>query len=120
MSLPNPLPSKTSAEKEHSAVAIDAPVKTQSDSSDAGFSDEAEDIDGDYGSYGDHIFSDPKVAAYWAGVYEKATYEGRHRFDPTFTWSATEEKRVRRKVRVTDDSHNYYHAEVFQRSTFGS
>ena len=57
-----------------------------------------EDIDGDYGSYSNHIFSDPKIAEYWRNVYEKATYEGRHRFDPAFTWSATEEKRLRRKV----------------------
>lgn len=57
-----------------------------------------EDVDGDYGSYRNHVFSDPKVAAYWRDVYDKATYEGRHRFDPSFTWSATEEKRVKRKV----------------------
>lgn len=57
-----------------------------------------EDIDGDYGSYSNHIFSDPKVAEYWREVYEKATYEGRHRFDPTLTWTAAEEKRLKRKV----------------------
>lgn len=59
---------------------------------------DVEDIDGDYGSYNNHIFSDPKVAEYWAHVYEKAQYEGRHRFDPTITWSAAEEKRLKRKV----------------------
>ncbi|OCT54833.1 putative transporter [Cladophialophora carrionii] len=58
-----------------------------------------EDVDGDYGSYGNHVFSDPKVAEYWRNVYENAHYEGRHRFDPSFTWSATEEKRLKRKVR---------------------
>lgn len=57
-----------------------------------------EDVDGDYGSYGNHVFSDPKVAEYWRSVYETATYEGRHRFDPTFTWSAAEEKRLKRKA----------------------
>jgi sugar phosphate permease len=45
-----------------------------------------------------HIFSDPRVAEYWRGVYEKARYEGRHRFDPAFTWTADEELRLRRKV----------------------
>ncbi|KAH8597850.1 major facilitator superfamily domain-containing protein [Bisporella sp. PMI_857] len=52
----------------------------------------------EYGSYDDHIFSSPTVAAYWTAVYEKARYEGRHRFDPEFTWTASEEKSVRRKI----------------------
>ncbi|KAK0654219.1 putative transporter [Lasiodiplodia hormozganensis] len=56
------------------------------------------EIQGDYGSGRDHAFSDPKVAEYWRDVYEKAHYEGRHRFDPTFTWSAEEEIKVKRKV----------------------
>lgn len=57
-----------------------------------------EEIDGDYGSYNDHVFKDPQIAEYWRNVYEKAEYEGRHRFDPNFTWSATEEKKLKRKV----------------------
>lgn len=57
-----------------------------------------EEIDGDYGSYNDHVFKDPQIAEYWRNVYEKAQYEGRHRFDPNFTWSATEEKKLKRKV----------------------
>lgn len=58
-----------------------------------------EDIKGDYGSYRNHVFTDPEVAKYWTDVMHKASYEGRHRFDPEFTWSATEEKKVKRKVR---------------------
>ncbi|KAF3926862.1 hypothetical protein ABW20_dc0103816 [Dactylellina cionopaga] len=57
-----------------------------------------QEIDGDYGSYGNHVFSDPKVAEYWRGVYETAKYEGRHRFDPDITWSAAEEKRLKRII----------------------
>lgn len=53
---------------------------------------------GDYGSDSNHVFSDPKVADHWRGVYEKAQYEGLARFDPHITWSAEEEKRLRRKV----------------------
>lgn len=53
---------------------------------------------GDYGSDGNHVFSDPNVADYWRGVYEKAQYEGRHRFDPTLTWSAEEERKLKRRV----------------------
>lgn len=58
-------------------------------------------VDGDYGSDSNHVFADPKVAEYWRQVYEKAEYEGRHRFDPEITWSAEEEKKLKRKVRAT-------------------
>lgn len=53
-----------------------------------------------YGSYDDHIFNDRVTAEYWREVYENAKYEGRHRFDPTYTWTAEEEKKLVRKVRV--------------------
>ncbi|KAF2165022.1 hypothetical protein M409DRAFT_24922 [Zasmidium cellare ATCC 36951] len=55
-------------------------------------------VQGDYGSDSNHVFSDPAVADYWRKVYENAQYEGRHRFDPEITWSADEEKRLKRKV----------------------
>ncbi|KAI0180351.1 MFS general substrate transporter [Hypoxylon sp. FL1284] len=51
-----------------------------------------------YGSTDDHVFSDPAVAERWRGVYEKAGYENRHRFDPEYKWTAEEEKRLVRKV----------------------
>lgn len=51
-----------------------------------------------YGSYDDHPFSDRVTAQYWREVYDKAEYEGRHRFDPNFTWTADEEKKLVRKV----------------------
>lgn len=50
------------------------------------------------GSTDNHIFADPTVADYWRKVYEKAQYENRHRFDPTYTWSAEEEGKLVRKV----------------------
>ncbi|KIH91955.1 allantoate permease [Sporothrix brasiliensis 5110] len=43
-------------------------------------------------------FLDPEAAAYWRSVYEKAKYECRHVFDPTFTWSDEEERRLVRKL----------------------
>ncbi|KAL2200842.1 major facilitator superfamily domain-containing protein [Corynascus similis CBS 632.67] len=43
-------------------------------------------------------FLDPNVAAHWKQVYENASYECRHVFDPTLTWTEEEEKRVIRKV----------------------
>lgn len=52
----------------------------------------------EYGSYRHHVFANPVVAEFWRKKYEAARYEGRHQFDPTFTWAAEEEKRVRRKV----------------------
>jgi hypothetical protein len=51
-----------------------------------------------FGSTKDHPFADPAMAAHWRGVYEKANYENRHRFDPEFTWTAEEERRLVRKV----------------------
>ncbi|CZR68109.1 related to permease [Phialocephala subalpina] len=61
-------------------------------------SGDAEKLDPEYGSTSDNIFANEQVAEYWRGVYEKARYEGRHRFDPTLTWSAEEEKKLRRKI----------------------
>ncbi|KAL8347630.1 hypothetical protein RB601_002990 [Gaeumannomyces tritici] len=51
-----------------------------------------------YGSSDEHPFSDPEVAARWRGVYEKARYENRHRFDPDYKWTAEEEKKLVRKI----------------------
>jgi len=46
----------------------------------------------------EHPFSDPEIADRWRKVYEKAEYENRHRFDPSFTWTDHEEKKLVRKV----------------------
>ena len=51
-----------------------------------------------HGSTEEHVFSNPQTAEHWRGVYEAAHYEGRHRFDPSFTWTAAEEKKLVRKV----------------------
>ncbi|KAN0063321.1 hypothetical protein ACQY0O_004486 [Thecaphora frezii] len=45
-----------------------------------------------------HIFQDEAIAAHWRQVYEKSSYESRHRFDPFFVWGPEEEKRLLRKV----------------------
>lgn len=47
---------------------------------------------------GEHIFSDPNRARYWRGVYERANYEGRRRFDPELTWPVSAERLLIRKV----------------------
>lgn len=64
----------------------------------SGDDSEAEKGVPEYGSYGDHVFANERVAEYWRQKYEAAHYEGRHRFDPAFTWTADEEKRLRRKA----------------------
>lgn len=84
-------------ERDKHATSTDEKA-THPTSEDSALNSDDEDIDGDYGSYHDHAFSNPKVAAYWRDVYENAQYEGRHRFDPSLTWSAKEEKALKRKV----------------------
>lgn len=51
-----------------------------------------------YGSVEPHVFSDPARAEHWRNVYENAKYECRHRFDPSFQWSAKGEVLLKRKV----------------------
>ncbi|SPJ75595.1 related to permease [Fusarium torulosum] len=46
----------------------------------------------------EHPFTDPEIADRWRKVYENAKYENRHRFDPGFTWTAQEEKKLVRKI----------------------
>lgn len=51
-------------------------------------------------SINEHIFKDEVLATYWRGVYEKSSYENRHRFDPNYTWTPAEEKKLVRKVNI--------------------
>lgn len=87
-----------------SGIDTDSKLPISSSDSDLQSADPGEEIVGDYGSYRNHVFTDPEVAKYWTDVMHKANYEGRHRFDPDFTWSATEEKIVKRKV-ITKKHH---------------
>lgn len=68
-------------------------------SSDSGSVSQESLVDADgYGSTNDHIFSDPAVADHWRTTYENVNYENRHRFDPSFTWSAEEERKLVNKI----------------------
>lgn len=51
-----------------------------------------------YGSTDNHVFADERVAEYWRNIYENAQYEGRHRFDPHFEWTAEEEIKLKHKI----------------------
>jgi hypothetical protein len=68
------------------------------DATSTGSSGDEERAANDFGGSGEHVFSDPKVAEYWRGVYETARYECRHRFDPSATWTPEEEKKLKRRV----------------------
>lgn len=50
------------------------------------------------GSTQQHVFASTADLSYWSNIYDKAQYEGRHRLDPSFQWSSSEEKRLVRKV----------------------
>ncbi|KAE9366618.1 MFS general substrate transporter [Stipitochalara longipes BDJ] len=43
-------------------------------------------------------FLDPDVAEHWSIVYEKSRYECRSEFDPAFTWTEEEEKKLVRRL----------------------
>lgn len=57
---------------------------------------------GQHGSHEDHVFKEPATAQYWREVYMEAEYEGRYHFDPNYTWTAAEEKRLVHKVRTLE------------------
>src|SRR5690242_14855109 len=65
---------------------------TQSDSGSSSNEPSAQD------QKGPNPFSDPATVQYWRDIYENAQYEGRHRFDPEFTWAQEEEKKLVRQV----------------------
>lgn len=48
----------------------------------------------DLESVNEHIFQDPDIAEYYYNLYDKTNYECRSHFDPEFTWSEKEEKKV--------------------------
>lgn len=64
----------------------------------AAFDIPSSDDDGDSYEAQKNPFLDPDVAAYWRGVYDSANYECRHVFDPHFTWSEEEERKLVRKL----------------------
>jgi hypothetical protein len=87
------MPSKEAAVREK---GVDSPAPGTS----SGNASRENLSDGGYGSSDDHIFKDPAVANHWRGVFERAGYENRHRFDPEFTWTAEEEKKLVRKLDI--------------------
>ncbi|QGN14480.1 putative transporter YIL166C [Kluyveromyces marxianus] len=48
--------------------------------------------------FGHNPFKDPKVAEYYRELYESSGYECRAAFDPEFTWTESEEKKLVRKL----------------------
>ncbi|KAF4976715.1 hypothetical protein FZEAL_6663 [Fusarium zealandicum] len=72
-------------------VVVNDPPNSSIDSGDESASSAAE-----------NVFSDPSVADRWRKVYEKAEYENRHRFEPGYTWTTQEEKKLVRKNTTRD------------------
>lgn len=62
------------------------------------FTSATSDSDEDGEAYRKNPFLDPDVAEHWAVTYEKSQYECRHVFDPTFTWTEEEEKKLVRRL----------------------
>jgi len=56
------------------------------------------DSDEDGEAFRKNPFLDPDVAEHWATVYEKSSYECRAEFDPAFTWTEEEEKKLVRRL----------------------
>ncbi|KAH8663381.1 major facilitator superfamily transporter [Tricladium varicosporioides] len=96
MATPAPyLPPSSSKELNDKSLPISSSPSTESI-----LDSDLEKSNPEYGSYPGHIFAKEEVADYWRNIYEKAGYEGRHRFDPNFEWSAEDEKKVRRKIDI--------------------
>lgn len=81
---------------EHSVTSDPEKIKGTTDRATEGDSQSGDDLDRP-NSLG-HVFSDPLAAEHWRNIYEKAGYENRHRFDPEFTWTAEDERKLVRKV----------------------
>lgn len=56
--------------------------------------DERFDLESNSSKELEHIFQDPAVAEYYRQIYEDCNYECRDHFDPEFTWTKEEERRV--------------------------
>ncbi|PQE06119.1 allantoate permease protein [Rutstroemia sp. NJR-2017a BBW] len=65
---------------------------------DTTFVSAASDSDEDGLAFAKNPFLDPDVAAHWTTIYEEAKYECRDLFDPHFTWTEEEEKRIIRRL----------------------
>ncbi|CAM9019987.1 hypothetical protein WICANDRAFT_33270 [Wickerhamomyces anomalus NRRL Y-366-8] len=53
-----------------------------------------DEISWDSESQLEHVFKDPAVAKYYKKVYESTNYECKEYFDPDYTWTAKEEKKL--------------------------
>ncbi|KAM0316287.1 hypothetical protein ACHAO8_003308 [Botrytis cinerea] len=65
---------------------------------DSTFVSTASDSDEDGSAFAKNPFLDPDVRDHWTAVYEKSQYECRHAFDPNFTWTEEEERRLVRRL----------------------
>lgn len=64
----------------------------------ATFASSSTDSDEEGQAFSKNPFLDPDVAAHWSAVYENSRYECRHEFDPSYTWTDQEEKKIVRRL----------------------
>ncbi|KAF7867374.1 hypothetical protein EAF04_005457 [Stromatinia cepivora] len=64
----------------------------------ATFASTISDSDEDGLAFAKNPFLDPDVAEQWTRIYEKSQYECRHVFDPSFSWTEEEERRLVRRL----------------------
>lgn len=81
---------------EHSTILDPEKINATADPAAETDTQSGDDLDGPNSQK--HVFSDPIAAEHWRNVYEKAGYENRHRFDPEFTWTAEDERKLVRRV----------------------
>jgi hypothetical protein len=86
----------------HNQVATATEKYTSKEVTIAGVSD---DGSSDKLNIHDHIFKNEATAKHWRQIYENVKYEGRHRFDPDYTWTEEEEKKLVRRVRALAHVH---------------
>ncbi|KAH7379777.1 major facilitator superfamily transporter-like protein [Cadophora sp. MPI-SDFR-AT-0126] len=92
--------SRTQAESVHydEATAFSDPIPPTKDDTYIGSGSASTNSDENGDELKKNPFLDPDVAEHWATVYEKSQYECRAEFDPTFTWTEEEERKLVRRL----------------------
>lgn len=93
-------PHHTQADNVHydETTAFSDPIPPTKDDTYIGSGSASTNSDEDGNDIKKNPFLDPDVAEHWAIVYEKSQYECRSAFDPAFTWTEEEERKLVRRL----------------------